>query len=214
MGISYRQARRLWYCYQREGPKGLVPKNKGKPSNNQLSQGVKEKAIALVRTNYANYGPTLVAEKLDDYFATLKGYLLSHGRPKAFYSDKHSIFRVNMKGCEGKKTTFHRAIKELDIELICAHSPQAKGRVERTNGVLQDRLIKELREKKIGTMEERNASLEKFRQRYNKQFGKEAADPKDGHRKLLESHNLDKILLEKNKRMIAKDLSKDWLYPF
>ena len=67
-------------------------------------------------------------ETVDDYFEALKDYLLKYGRPEAFHSDKHSIFRVNLKGCERNITSFHRALKELGIELICAHSSQAKGR--------------------------------------------------------------------------------------
>ncbi len=67
MGISYRHARRLWSCYQKEGPKGLIPKSKGKPRNNQLPQGIKKRAIALIKENYADYGPTLVAEKLEEW---------------------------------------------------------------------------------------------------------------------------------------------------
>ena len=112
-----------------------------------------------------------------------------------------------MKGCEGNNTSFHRALKELDIELICAHSPQAKGRVERANGILQDRLIKELREEGISSIAEGNAYLEIFRKKYNQKFGKEPADRKNAHRELLRSHNPDMILLEKSQRVISKDLS-------
>lgn len=61
MGILYRHARRLWSCCQKEGLKGLIPKSKGKPSNNQLPQGVKKRVIALIKENYADYGPTHVA---------------------------------------------------------------------------------------------------------------------------------------------------------
>lgn len=64
LGISYRQARRLWQCYKREGPKGLISKRKGNPNNHQMTCGIKVKAIALVKEKYADYGPTLAAEKL------------------------------------------------------------------------------------------------------------------------------------------------------
>ena len=73
------------------------------------------------------------------YFRAAKEYITTYGLPMAFYNDRHSIFRVNMPGCEGT-TQFGRAAQELGIEIICANSPQAKGRVERANGILQDRL--------------------------------------------------------------------------
>lgn len=61
MGISYRQARRLWQRYQREGPKGLISKRRGKPSNNQIPKTIKEMALSLIKSRYADYGPTLRA---------------------------------------------------------------------------------------------------------------------------------------------------------
>ena len=85
------------------------------------------------------------AETTQAYMETLQGYCEQHGRPVALYSDKHSIFRVNHPECEGEITQFTRAIKTLDIEPIHANTPQAKGRVERANLTLQDRLVKEMR---------------------------------------------------------------------
>ena len=79
------------------------------------------------------------------YFETLKGYLTAFGRPVAFYSDKHSIFRVSKAEAKGGQgvTQFGRAVSELGIEILCANSSQAKGRVERVNRTLQDRLVKD-----------------------------------------------------------------------
>ena len=81
------------------------------------------------------------------YFEALQGYLETHGCPVAFYSDKHSVFRVARKDAKGGQgmTQFGRALAELNIEILCANSSQAKGRVERVNRTLQDRLVKELR---------------------------------------------------------------------
>src|SRR3989337_696712 len=148
-------------------------------------------------------------ETTENYLEFLKKYLKKYGRPISFYSDKHSIFRINNKQkYEGIfSTKFQKVLKVLDIELICAHSPQAKGRVERANGVRQDRWIKGLREEGISSIEEGNAYLETFRKKYNQKFGKEPADEKDVHRALLPSHNLDMILVEKSQRVISKDLS-------
>jgi hypothetical protein len=86
------------------------------------------------------------SESTFSYFGALENYLLKHGRPVAFYSDKHTVFRVSkpnqhMTGM----TQFGRALAELNIEILCANSSQAKGRVERANRTLQDRLVKELR---------------------------------------------------------------------
>src|SRR5215218_512096 len=91
-------------------------------------------------------------------------HISQFGKPLAFYSDKFGVFRVNMPNpLSGTGLTqFGRALKELDIELICAHSPQAKGRVERANQTLQDRPTKELRLRSVCSMEEANAYLPEF----------------------------------------------------
>ena len=134
-------------------------------------------------------------ESKNNYFACLKGYLKKHGKPESFYVDKHSVFRVTREDLQKSKgvTAFHKALKTLGIELICANSPQAKGRVERKNGVLQDRLIKEMRLRKISSKEEANRYLEEeFIDAHNKQFGKESADPQNGHNPLNPKEDLEK----------------------
>jgi hypothetical protein len=86
-------------------------------------------------------------ESYFSYAKAVRGYLELHGKPIAFYSDKHGVFRVNgvNNGAGDDLTQFGWAMRELDIEIICANSPQAKGRVERANETLQDRLVKEMR---------------------------------------------------------------------
>jgi hypothetical protein len=81
------------------------------------------------------------SESTDSYFEALHGYLEIHGCPIAFYSDKHTVFRVNRPDAKGSSgmTQFGRALAELNIEILCANSSQAKGRVERANRTLQDR---------------------------------------------------------------------------
>ena len=98
------------------------------------------------------------------YFTAARRYLERHGRPVAFYSDKHGIFRVNAKNALSGSgmTQFERAMKALDIEIICANTPQGKGRVERANQTLQDRLVKELRLKGISSIQAANAYLPQF----------------------------------------------------
>jgi hypothetical protein len=87
------------------------------------------------------------AESTFEYMNVTKRYLLDDGKPVAFYSDKHAVFRVNKAvATRGEGVTqFGRALHDLNIESICANSPAAKGRVERANGTLQDRLVKEPR---------------------------------------------------------------------
>ena len=84
------------------------------------------------------------SESAFDYFRATRSYLETYGKPVAFYSDKRSIFRVNAKDAAGGDgvTQFGRALSELNIDILCANSPQAKGRVERVFGTLQDRLVR------------------------------------------------------------------------
>src|SRR4029077_10614717 len=236
---------------KQDGAASLVSKHRGKPSNHRLPTEVRTLALSIVRERYADFGPTMAAEKLSehhgcsvsretlrgwmiadglwqdrrdgfprppharrrrgrrhrppaphqprrrrdclgelvqidgsehawfedrgppctllafvddatsrlmelrfatsesafDYFRATRGYLEMHGKPVAFYSDKHGIFRVNSKEAAGGDgvTQFGRALLELNINIICANSPQAKGRIERAFGTLQDRMVKELR---------------------------------------------------------------------
>ena len=116
------------------------------------------------------------------YLDILRDYLDTHGVPVSFYSDKHSIFRQNANDGEGEETQFTQALRRLAIEPIHANTPQAKGRVERANKTLQDRLVKELRLAGISTIEEANAFLPEFMAKYNKQFAKPARSPEDSHR--------------------------------
>src|SRR5262249_57595117 len=85
----------------------------------------------------------VASESAFDYFRTTRAYLEEHGKPVAFYSDKHGIFRVNRKETAGGDgvTQFGRALLALNIDIICANSPQAKGRIERPFGTLQDRMV-------------------------------------------------------------------------
>lgn len=148
-------------------------------------------------------------ETTEDYFEFLKGIIRKHGIPQALYSDKHSIFRVNnAKKREGIFCTqFQKTLKSLAIELICAHSPQAKGRVERANGVLQDRFIKEMREMKISSIKEANERLEPFIFKYNKKFAVKPATSKKALRTILPHQNLDEIFMIQGYRKLSKDLS-------
>jgi len=118
------------------------------------------------------------------YFAATRAYLEHHGKPVAFYSDKSSVFRINARGATAGRdyTQFGRALYELNIESICANTSQAKGRVERMNGTLQDRLVKELRLRNIGTLEAANAYAPVFMADFNMRFAKIPRSDFNAHR--------------------------------
>ncbi len=117
----------------------------------------------------------VVSESAFSYFASTKRYLEEHGKPVAFYSDKASIFRVvDARGKQARgDTQFGRALSELNIDSLCANTPQAKGRVERAHLTLQDRLVKELRLRGISTPEAGNAYAPEFARDYNVRFSRE-----------------------------------------
>ena len=154
------------------------------------------------------------SESTQAYFAAVRHYLEKHGRPVTFYTDKHGVFRVNT--TKGKTadthdsnglTQFGRAMEELAIGCIFANSAQAKGRVEKVNQTLQDRLVKEMRLRGINTMEAANQYVEEFMVSFNKKFSVVPKSPVNLHRPLLSTHNLDYILCEKDTRMLSKQLS-------
>ena len=159
-------------------------------------------------TSQITAGRFVPSETTIAYQELLEEQLLKYGRPLALYVDKHSIFRVNREHLiKEKETHFGGVLRGLDIELICAHSPQAKGRVERANGTVQDRLIKEMRIRKISTIETANQYLPEFIEAYNEKFGKEPRNSEDAHRPLREEDNLERLFARRAIRKVSKDLS-------
>jgi transposase len=297
LDLSTRQVRRLLDVFERRGAAALRHQARGRPSNNRICDGVRDYAVTLVRECYADFGPTLAAEKLaeehglavscetlrqwmsaaglwqsrrqrrtfhqprlrreaygelvqidgsehrwfedrgppcsllvfvDDatgklmqlrfvrsesaftYFEALELYLRDHGAPVAFYSDKHSVFRVAKKDAKGGQgmTQFGRALSELNIEILCANSSQAKGRVERMNRTLQDRLVKELRLAGISGMDEGNGFLPGFMAAYNARFARIPARTEDLHRPInLAAHRLKDILCKREQRYVGAQLT-------
>src|SRR5947199_3275863 len=234
--IGERQVRRLYRAFVQDGAAGLVSRRRGRPSPRRLPAATQERALALVRERYADFGPTFAHQKLTeehaltlsvetlrgwmiaaglwvprtqrtrrsypprprracrgelvqidgsehawfedrgpvctllvyvddatcelmaprfaevestfDYFSATRDYLEEHGKPMAFYSDRLSVFHVQARDRAENGpglSQFGRALRALNIDLLCARSPEAKGPVERTNGTFQDRLVKELR---------------------------------------------------------------------
>ncbi len=144
------------------------------------------------------------------YFTSVQRYLSRHGRPVALYTDKASIFRSNGAQAKGP-TQFGRAMTDLNIDVICAHSAPAKGRVERAHLTLQDRLVKELRLAGIDTVEAANAFLDDgFLERFNGKFAREPKSSIDAHRALLEGEALRDIFSWQEERKVSRSLTVNY----
>lgn len=306
LGLSERWVRELVRRMRRQGDRAVVHGLRGRPSKRRIAAKTRERAIALYRREYEDFGPTLAAEYLaerhgihvskeslrqwligaaawkakprkakqvhawrprrscrgelvqwdtsihdwlegrsrrpvkliamiDDasnelfaYFVeedstaahmkVLRDYLKQNGRPQAFYTDKAGLFRVNQPrqragevSPEGNETQIGRALRELGIELIHAHSPQAKGRVERCFGTLQDRLVKGLRKAGAATLEQANRYLAKvFLPMWKQRFCVAAASTVEAHRPLGERQDLDSILSYVEQRVVDNDCTVSW----
>src|SRR4030081_2920160 len=297
IGVGRRQIYRLLQAFRAGGAGGLISRKRGGPSNRALGSVFRETVLAIVRERYADFGPTLAAEKLSelhgldlgvetlrqwmigaglwvrrkdrlkrihqprvrrdclgelvqidgsehwwfegrgpqctllvyiddatsrlmhlqfvetestfDYFAATRAYLEGPGKPVAFYSDKHGVFRVNRKDAVGGDgmTQFGRALHALNIDIICANSSQAKGRVERANGTLQDRLVKEMRLCGIDSMAAGNAFLPAFIAQSTALLAKAPFDELDVHRPLAGHDDLDDAFAWKEERTVSMNLT-------
>ncbi|MFC4419689.1 ISNCY family transposase [Cupriavidus pampae] len=297
LSLSRRQIERLAVRYRADGPVGLGSRKRGHRSNRQLPPGLESRVRGLIRDTYADFGPTLAAEKLrerhgidlavqtvrrimidagfwvprrlrppkvhqprnrraclgelvqidgsdhawfedrapactllvfvDDatgqlmqllfaptestlaYFTATRAYIERHGKPLAFYSDKAGIFRANRQQTpEGRGyTQFGRALFELNIDILCANSSQAKGRVERMNGTLQDRLVKELRLRGISSMADANAYAPAFIADFNARFAKVPRSDFNAHRPIHSREDLRRIFCWREWRKVTHSLS-------
>lgn len=155
---------------------------------------------------YARFYP---AETTEAAFEIFGRWVKRHGLPRSVYVDRHSIYRDE--DHPYKPTQFGRAMKELGVELICANSPQAKGRVERRNAVFQDRLVKEMRLRGISDMAQANALLEhSFLAQLNDRFAIEAASDRDLHRAVESGVALDEVLCVQEQRVVGSDWCVRW----
>ena len=161
------------------------------------------------------YGEFIPVEDTQNLLRATRSYLLLHGRPVTFYVDKDSIYTINRQATrdeelrdEQPRTQFTRAMKEMGVEVLCAHSPQAKGRVERGFDTHQDRLVKELRLAGISTMGEANPFLQKiYIPDHNARCAVEPGNTTDAHRPLLASRKLDETLSIRLERDVANDFT-------
>lgn len=149
------------------------------------------------------------SESFFSYCQAAEGYFQQYGKPVAFYSDKHGIFRVNVPSTSSGDalTQFGRAMQELDIQIICANTPQAKGRVERVIQTLQDRLPKEMRLRGLASWQAGNAYLPEFLHDFNQRFGEEPRSSVDAHRPLTPKEDLARILTWQETRCLSKNLT-------
>ena len=151
----------------------------------------------------------------EENLRTLGGWLQRHGRPVALYTDKNSLFVTSrpvqwQEQLDGQpaRTQFGRALQELGIEWIAAHSPQAKGRIERLFRTLQDRLVKEMRLRGIENQQQANHFLESvFLPWWQQRF---ARLPRDAHRRLDREHRLERILSLREARSVSPDYTVSW----
>ena len=153
-------------------------------------------------------------EDTHGYLLLLRGTITRKGRPLAIYGDRHSIFMVSANQPEtleeqlaGRRplTQLGRALAELDIHLILAHSPQAKGRIERLWGTFQERLLLELRLAEANSIADANAVLEEFLPRFNARFGVAAVEAGSAYRPLPPETDLNQVLCFKYSRIVAAD---------
>lgn len=292
--ITARQVLRLRKRFAEGGAEAMAARHRGKPSNNQLKEGLAKDVLELVAQRYADFGPTLACEKLRDehklilsketlrqlmisaglwtpkavqraalhqprerrpcrgelvqidgsrhdwfegrsavctllvyvddatgellqlyfadtestgsYFEATRRYIRQHGKPQAFYSDRAAVFR-SPSPANDTCTQFQRALDQLGIELICAKTPQAKGRVERANRVLQDRLVKELRLDGIDNIEAANAWCDTYISRYNERFARTPLSELDRHTPLHIEDDLGLILTIRETRKLTAKLT-------
>lgn len=173
----------------------------------------------LVLMAYIDDATSRVFARFYDYEGTMPAmdsfrlYVEENGLPQTLYADKHSTYKSQRKltieeeleGVEEPMSQFERALDELGVEMIHAHSPQAKGRIERLFATFQDRVIKEMRLKGIKTKEEANEFLKSYLPEYNKKFSKQPANETDVHVRPPKDLDLNNYLCIKTERTVRKD---------
>ena len=207
-----RRARRVFQLRQRRPRFGELIQIDGSPHDWFEGRGPRCTLIVFIddatsRLTALRFAPV---ESGAAYLAALREHVLTHGRPLAFYSDRHGIFRVNAKDAlngDGK-TEFGRVMERLDMGLINALTPQVKGRVERANQTLQDRLIKEMRLRNIDSIEAAHAFVPSFMVSWNDRFAVAPSDPVQAHRPWTQSEDaLDLVLARREERVLSKALT-------
>jgi len=190
-------------------------------SDHDWFEGRKEKAVLMVMVDDASsrtFARFFEGETTRAAMETFRTYVECYGLPQALYVDRDSIYRCEREPTVeeqlkqiGPLTQFGRAMKELGVKIIPAYSPQAKGRVERTNATLQDRLVKEMRLAGIKTIEAGNQFLEEvFLPKYNEKFNVIPKKEEDLHRSVPENIILDEVLCFEENRQVQNDWTVSW----
>src|SRR5712692_2441424 len=183
-----------------------------------LSQRERDRLKVLHEVNQRHLTQVAAAKRLKVTDRQVRRMLRRYGRPLAHYTDKNSIFRTarpaampeQLRG-EGARSQFGRALNELGITWIAAHSPQAKGRIERLFKTLQDRLVKEMRLAGIDSLEAANHFLEtRFLPEWEQRFTVAPRHPRNAHRQLGPEHRLEEILSVRVARKVADDHTVSW----
>jgi len=218
----------LWRARRRRGPVHVWRERKGRygemvqmdGSHHPWLEGRGPKLVLMGfiddATNRA-WGRFYAYEGVWPAMDALRGYIRRWGVPQSLYLDRHSTYKTTrqpsteelLRGQEAQ-TQFERAAGELGIRIIHAYSPQAKGRIERLFGTLQDRLVKDMRLAGIATLEQANLFLDGFWPQFNEQFGKEARETGNLHRPLLKTVNLREVFCLKGTRTINSGYLVRW----
>lgn len=207
-----RRARRVFQLRERRARFGELIQIDGSPHDWFEGRGPRCALIVFIDDATGRLTALLFVpvESAAAYVAALRIHILAHGLPLALYSDRHGIFRVNAKDAQGGdgKTEFGRTVERLRIVLINATTPQAKGRVERANQTLQDRLVKEMRLRDISSIEQANAYLPTFIREWNERFAVDPRDAVSAHRPWTETEDaLDLALSRRTERQLSKSLT-------
>lgn len=215
----------LWRIHQVRKPKGRSWRARKDKFGEMVQMDgshhdwVEGRGPKLVLMGYIDDATGKIYGRFFDYEGTLpamgglKGYIRRHGIPGQVYLDKHSAYRQNRKNKythwpfrdEEELTQFERACRQLGIEVIHAHSPQAKGRIERLFKTLQDRLVKEMRLADVKTRAEANAFLEKYLDKFNAKFAVVPRLAGDAHRPLDKLIKIDEILSVQTEHVLRGD---------
>ncbi len=180
---------------------------------------LEERGSELVLMGYIDDATNNVYARFYDYEGTIpamdsfRGYARKYGLPLSVYLDKHTTYKSSRKltveeeldGISQPTSQFERALDELGVQVIHAHSPQAKGRIERLFGVFQDRVVKEMRLRGIKTREDANTFLREYLPIYNRRFRVIPANKTDVHIKPERYFNLDRFLCIKTERTVRND---------
>jgi hypothetical protein len=211
-GLWVRQRRRSKHRRRRERRKSLGSLIQMDGSHHDWFEGRDARCVLMVMVDdatsltYARFYP---AETTAAAFDVFDRWVKRQGLPRSVYVDRHSIYRDE--DHPDKPTQFGRAMKQLEVKLILAHSPEAKGRVERRHAVFQDRLVKELRLRKISTMQGANDLLDKlFLAELNARYAVKAASDQDLHRTVPKEVDLQNVLCTVEQRVVGNDWCVRW----